>query len=583
MSFRSTASPDNGLFRRIFTATAVIAASTGFCCCSFFEPGSISAQESFRIGDSEVATDTLVVCPPALEAALRPWIEYRTTQGHGIRVIHPARTPPAIKRQIQELAAVHPIRFIVIVGDAPDPDGRNRHLATPTDYVPSRVVRDFGSEPEIATDNSYADINGDGVPDLAIGRLPSDSPEELETLVGKIIDYERAPSGIWQRQINFVAGTGGFGTVTDGVIEKASRGIISELIPGEYSVSLTWGDWSSAYCPDPRKFSRTTVDRLNDGCQFWVYMGHGRPEGLDYVRTPAGGYPMLRKDDMQHLQCMRGKPVALMLACYTGAFDMPGECLAEELVQHPGGPIAVVCSSRVATPYGMSVLGLGMMEGYFAGRDTATLGELVLDSKKKLFRSGEAKPAEPVREMIADQPVEPQGEMAKRHQEFRQIVRALGEAFSPTGPRLEEEAREHVHLFHLLGDPLLRLNRPEIIPIEAVVDVNDGSAVVIRGTAPRSGNLVVELELARDRLPVRNVRREDFDASPRSLEEYQRVYEQANSRLLASRQIRVEAGEFETRLELPETARGRCIIRGTLMEPGTGRVSLGAVPLQVLR
>lgn len=543
----------------------------------------VTAQQTFRIGDRVVATDTLVVCPPALEEALQPWLDYRSAQGHGIRLVHPGRNAAAIKRQVREVASAHPVRFLVLVGDALDPNGINRQLATPTDYVPSTIVRHFGSEPEIATDNSYSDIDDDNVPDLAIGRLPAGSPEELASLIGKIIEYEREPSGIWQRQINFVAGTGGFGSVTDGVIEKASRGIISELIPCEYSISLTWGDWSSAYCPDPRKFSETTIDRLNDGCQFWVYMGHGRPEGLDYVRTPAGGYPMLRKDDMRHLQCMKGKPVALMLACYTGAFDHPEKCLAEELVQHPGGPIAVVCSSRVATPYGMSVFALGMMEGYFADNRTLTLGELVLNSKKRLFSSGETKPPVPTRGLIVDEPVEPQSDLVKRHQEFRQLVRALGEAFSPTGPRLDEEASEHAHLFHLLGDPLLRMNRPESIPMQAEIDSEDGKTVVIRGTAPRSGKLVVELELARDRLPVRNVRREDFDTSPHSLEEYQKTYEQANSRLLASSLVQVEAGEFETRLELPQSARGRCLIRGTLMETDSGGVALGAASLQILR
>ena len=44
--------------------------------------------------------------------------------------------------------------------------------------------------PEIATDNWYADLDDDGVPDLAIGRLPADSPQDLAVMVAKILAYE---------------------------------------------------------------------------------------------------------------------------------------------------------------------------------------------------------------------------------------------------------------------------------------------------------------------------------------------------------------------------------------------------------
>ena len=73
-------------------------------------------------------------------------------------------------------------------------------------------------------------------------------------------------------------------------------------------------NWSSAYCPDPREFIPTTLRRLNEGSLFWVYMGHGHPHRLDYVRTPIGGFPMFRDTDIAQVQCQEGQPIALMLA-----------------------------------------------------------------------------------------------------------------------------------------------------------------------------------------------------------------------------------------------------------------------------
>ncbi len=50
-------------------------------------------------------------------------------------------------------------------------------------------------------------------------------------------------------------------------------------------------------------------------------------------------------------------PIAIMLACYTAAFDQPQDCLAEQMLKAEGGPVAVYGGSRVTMPYAMSVMG----------------------------------------------------------------------------------------------------------------------------------------------------------------------------------------------------------------------------------
>ena len=552
-----------------------------FCLCAFItlsigigQPA--SAQQA---APPAADCDTLVFCPELLQPALKPWIEYRQRQGYRILVARPAADAWGIKRQIRNYANEHPLRNIVLIGDTPDMDGRNARFAIATDYVLAKVVGEFGSEPEIATDNTYADLDSDGIPDLTIGRMPADTPEQLGVLVQKIIRYESAASGAWQRQINLIAGTGGFGPLSDGIIEKASRGMISELIPQEYSVSLTWANWSSAFCPDPRVFRTTTIERLNEGCLFWVYMGHGQPHGLDYVRTPIGGYPMFMQNDVSKVNCTNGLPVALMLACYNGAFDFPDDCLAEQLVLQPGGPIAAVCSSRVAMPYGMSGLSLGLIEEYFNGGQS-TLGEMMLVSKRKLVESNDFSEVQNELERPRAIALMDQDDQHVSHKTFRHTIRVLSETFSPVGDCVAEESREHVHLFHLLGDPLLKMKRPEFIQLAAEADANDSSVLVVSGRAPRDGQVLLELEYARDRTAIRIPRRLEFDSEPGNLDQFQKVYEQANKRLIASKLIDVRQGRFETRLEFPEWARGRCVVRG-LMASGTDRIAMGASDVQL--
>jgi hypothetical protein len=521
-----------------------------------------------------------VLCPDGFRTALRPWIEYRERQGYHLRVVAPAEIAWSIRRQIEAGAAATPLTHVVLIGDTPDRHGTNHHSAVATDYVRAEVVSQYGSEPEIATDNEFVDFDRDGLPDLAIGRMPCDSAEQLSALIRKIIAYETSAAGPWRRRINLVAGTGGFGEWTDSVIERASRNIVSELIPDGYTVSMTWANWSSPYCPDPRAFTDVTIDRLNEGCLFWVYMGHGQTTRLDYVRTPVGGYPMFSARDVARVRCPEGAPIAVLLACYTGAFDLPHDCLAEELVLQPGGPVAAVCSSRTSMPWGMGSLSLGLIEEYFSG-DARTLGEMILIAKRRLNEDALAPSPDYPPATGHAIPTDASSYLSASNR-FRQTMRAIGENFSPTGDRLATEAHEHVHLFHLLGDPLLQITRPSLIELEVAAHPYQPDRVIVSGDAPEAGRLLLELDYARDRMPVRTPRRDEFRDDPRSLASYQRVYEQANQRTVAQSQLDVAQGKFRTELVVPPEARGRCVVKAFLVA-APDRFALGASPIRVQR
>lgn len=515
-----------------------------------------------RLANDHVSqADTLVICPRPFLPALAPWLDYRRNQGHRIHWMVPGSNAYAIKKQIRDVAALGVLKTIVLIGDTPSSNAESKEWSVPTDYVPAELIRRFGSEPEIATDNPYADINGDGFPDLSIGRIAVDTPQQLTHQISKIIRYESSQGGEWQRRINLVAGTGGFGPLSDSVIEKTSRRLISDLIPPEYCTSMTYANWSSAYCPDPREFIPTTLERLNEGSLFWVYMGHGHPHRLDYVRTPIGGFPMFRDQDIQHVDCQQGNPIALMLACYTGAFDLPKDCLAERLVNQPGGPIAALCGSRVTMPCGMSLLSVGLIEEYFSG-SSMTLGEMFLSAKQKL--------------LISDS-----SSVAPSKSQYRETIQMLSKTLSPAGDELNSEAQEHVHLFHLLGDPLLRIVRPNQIQLN--VESEAEGRIRVRGSSPHAGTLKAELVYCRDRFQKRPPRRPEFKWDDQSLDSYAEVYRQSNQKTVTERIFEIPAGDFEFELEIPEWARGRCVVRGYLQERQTKRFALGASELNIKR
>ena len=238
-------------------------------------------------------------------------------------------------------------------------------------------------------------------------------------------------------------------------------------------------------------------------------------------------------------------------------------------------------------PYGMSALSLGLIAEYFEGR-RETLGEMLLLAKRQLGESaltpkpaenGDADKPRPKRMALTDDNA---AAADNPHQKYRETIRLLGETFSPVGNMLADEAEEHVHLFHLLGDPLLRMKRPE--PIEMTVREHPDSPerLIVNGRVPRGGQLLVELSYARDRFQVRPPRRGEFRSDATALADYQKVYDEANQRTVTQKVVRVNEGEFQTELDLPAWARGRCVVRG-FMASGTQRFALGASLIHLKR
>lgn len=501
--------------------------------------------------------DTLLICPVEFQAALTEWIEYREAQGHRIRVEAPAATAAGIKLQVRRVATRHPIEHLFLIGDPgqeiPRPD-----VIVPTDYVDAKVNVLFGSERHIATDNTYADLDDDGLPELTLGRLPVDSPEEVQQFVQRVIDYEQnqEPDQQWRRNVNFVAGIGGFGGMIDNVIETSTRKIITDLIPEDYRTSMTFGSWRSPYCPDPRRFSETAIRRFNEGCMFWVYIGHGHPYRLDQVRFPDRNHSILDVRSAKKISCSNGSPIAIFLACYAGAADARGDCIAETMIRQPNGPIATISGSRVTMPYALSLMSLEMIREYFDG-DAKTLGELTMLAKHRMVCGDD------------------------ESNEYRETVQALGKLFSPRPELLREECLEHMHLIQLFGDPLLRIKRPRKIELDSIRVVESGTTCTIRGVTPESGNLTVELVYRRDRFLQRPVPRKVYVGTDEVLEGYQETYEQANELTCNCKTIFVPAGPFEIPLEIPDNAGGRCAVR--CMLNSSESFGLGSTLVEVRR
>ncbi len=519
-------------------------------------PGDLSSHAATRPANSEpVAANApplvIVLCGEGLQPALQPWIEYRQKQGYEVRVLKPARTAELTQKRVRAVAERGNVAALLICGKpGSGPD------ACPVGYMTAQVNIEFGSTPMIATDNVYADLDDDFAPDISVGRIPVDSVEMLGQVLERGIAYEiNAEHGDWRRRINLIAGVGGFDPVVDRVIESSTQGIISQMMPAQYDVSMTWGSWTSPYCPAPSHFHQTVIDRFNEGCLFWVYVGHGWVDRLDRVKTPGGDHLILDNETVPQLSASAGNPVALMLCCFTCAFDASYDCLGQKMLEQPAGPVAVIGGTRMTMPYGMGRMSIEMMDELFHG-DCETLGELLLLTKRRI--------------LTADDQAELKG--------CRKMVQAIATAFSPFPDKLDDEIREHVAMMHLLGDPLLRLARPLEIPTQAH-QARAGETMVVSGEAPVGGTLVVEACYTLGRFWNRPGLRKETDLAIDRSDWMQSEYDKCRDMVCSRQAVEVQAGPFSVELAIPAKARGDAVIR-TFIE-GTSVHAAGATSIEI--
>src|SRR5262245_29343909 len=148
--------------------------------------------------------DAVIVAPRDFLPALKPLVDHRQQQGHRFAYVPNGGSAAEIRGAIRGAAAGGALKYVLIVGDAEPAAHTNPALAArcvPTHLRPAVVNVKWGSEPQIASDNFYADLDDDDRPDLAVGRIPADSPAEAARIVDKILVYERNTDfGPWRQR-----------------------------------------------------------------------------------------------------------------------------------------------------------------------------------------------------------------------------------------------------------------------------------------------------------------------------------------------------------------------------------------------
>ena len=332
----------------------------------------------------------LVIAPAGLHAAAERLADLRRAQGLEAMVVdldavmdefnagvpnpHAIRDFLAYARTGWSLAP----RYVALAG-AGTLDYRNL-LGFGDSLVPPLIIQsDGGLYP---SDNLLGDVDGDGLPEMAVGRIPVLSAAELDAYTAKLAAYEGAAAADWTGAAVMAADAPDRGAD----FTADSNQVAAQLSP-LYAVSHV--DLGAMALADARA---QLLGAINQGTAFVNYMGHG---ALD--RLSSGG--LMTSADVPGLTNGGRLPVVTAMTCAINRFAVPGfPSLGELLAKSPGGGAAAVWG-----PAGLSASGEARLlaERFYHSADDR-LGDRVLRAIAEYQALGGAMTLPPVYDLLGD-------------------------------------------------------------------------------------------------------------------------------------------------------------------------------------
>ncbi len=329
-----------------------------------------------------VGAEYLAVGPREFLADAGPLLDLRRRQGLGVKAVATEdiydefgfgeMSPEAIHRFLAHVYHRWPapsLRYVLLLGDATY-DYKDYLGTGVANQVPALPVKT--SYLWTASDPTLAAVNGDDIlPDLAIGRLPAASRDELRTMVEKIVAYERGEANLSQALI-LVAdnrdAAGDFPTNAEEIAASVlARRNVSKLYLGELSAS---------------ELRRELLEALDHGASLLSYVGHG---GIHLWAQEN----IFNTGDVHSLGLQSQQPLLATMNCLNGYFHFPYfNSLAEEMLKAEGkGAIAAYSPSGLSLNTPAHQLHQLFLAEVLDGRHSR-LGDAVLASQRGYAQSG---------------------------------------------------------------------------------------------------------------------------------------------------------------------------------------------------
>jgi len=333
---------------------------------------SVAANRPSSWRQPNQSADLVVIAHGSLLASAKPLQAYRESQGLRVALLDIEDIFDEFSFGNKSAYAVRDFlayaktnwqrapQFVLLMGDASF-DPKNYLGQGDFDLVPTKL---FDTQfMETASDDWLADFTGNGLAQMAVGRLPVRSADEATRMITKIINYERVTNSDGALIIS--------DSNDDFDFEKASLQLQALIPPGIKVEQIDRGQLGTPAA------KQALMDGLLRGQKIVNYLGHGAIDlWHDNLLTSAEARGLTNGD---HL------PLFVAMTCMNGYFqDTALDSLAESLMKaERGGAIAVWASSGMTLPGGQSLMNQQFYKLLFeAGNANGkSLGEVTLRAK----------------------------------------------------------------------------------------------------------------------------------------------------------------------------------------------------------
>ena len=350
-------------------------------------PKSIYRQIKVPSLDDLNANYLIIAHPNFINDKLHEYVSHRSAQGFNIDVINVLDIyqkysngmplPSAIQSFIQQHAKDNPLTHLLLIGgnsyDYRNYLGLDSISFMPTFYSHSR---DFGFF--TPSDNPFSDLDGDDVPEIALGRWPVRTVEELAIIIDKSLNWQGGGNVGSEQSALLIAEDSdpqSFVSFANQVEE-----IGSHLVNHE---NQAWQNIEKIYLqPDSStgEVKQQIIESINQGVTLTVFDGHASP-------GQWGRRNIFNQQDAKLFTDNNRATQVLSLACYTTFFDSPTtQTLAHQmLLASRGGAVAINGSITLGRYNDNKLMGVHTTHNQLA--ENMDIGTAIMRAKQRIGNS----------------------------------------------------------------------------------------------------------------------------------------------------------------------------------------------------
>ncbi|MBC7900539.1 MAG: hypothetical protein H7070_10870 [Saprospiraceae bacterium] len=324
--------------------------------------------------------DLVIISYKTWLAQAETWADYRRGQGFTVKVVdieeiydefnYGVLSADSIKGFLNYAASnwATPPRYVLLLGDA-SYDSRNYEGTGYFNLVPTRMVNTVYTE--TGSDEALADFDGDGLSEIAIGRISARNTQTVSNALGKVIAFEQPAMQSFDRGAIFAFDEPN-GYDFEGMSNRL-RSRLPDTMPVTMVNRLSQGSQA------------TLINGINTGKYIVNYSGHGTTGAWHSTGFFWNG-------NVSQLTNANNQSIFTMLTCLNGYFlNLTFKSMAETLVDSTnGGAVAAWASTGLTTADIQELMATRFYQQLNAGNITR-MGDLIKDAKTSIPGGGDVR------------------------------------------------------------------------------------------------------------------------------------------------------------------------------------------------